>query len=168
MARIRNARTHGRAGAGSQRRNQRGNQRGVVAVEFALVVPMLLLIVFGVLEFSFMMNRDVVIDNAARDGARVASLNGNYAAILSSIQAELSDSGIPVSGTGAAVIKIDCKKANGAACYATPATYDGLAESGATAMVKVTYVHKWITPLISAVFSSGSTTLEQTTQMRVE
>ena len=55
------------------------DQRGAVVVEFALVVPILLLLVFGIFEFGYMLNRDMIIGNASRDGARIASLNGSAA-----------------------------------------------------------------------------------------
>ncbi len=63
------------------RRSWRRDQDGAVAVEFALIVPMLLLVVFGVLDFGYMLNRSTVVSNASRDGARVASLGGTYADI---------------------------------------------------------------------------------------
>ena len=46
------------------------DQRGAVAVEFALIMPMLCLLVFGVIEFGYMLNRDMMIGNTSRDGAR--------------------------------------------------------------------------------------------------
>ena len=38
------------------------DQRGAVAVEFALITPMLLLLVFGIIEFGFMLNRDTIVE----------------------------------------------------------------------------------------------------------
>ncbi len=137
-----------------------------MAVEFALITPLLLLLVFGIIEFGFMLNRDTIIGNASRDGARVASLNGSYAEIKGAITGELSASGIPVT-TPVTVIDIDCIQPDGSKCNATASTYDSLVQSGATTTVKITYDYQWITPVISNMFGS-STTLEQYTQMRVE
>ncbi len=127
---------------------------------------MLLLLVFGIIEFGFMLNRDTIIGNASRDGARVASLNGSYADIDNAIKSELGASGIPTT-TPTTVIKIDCVQPDGSACNANAGTYDGLVQSGATATVRVTYDYVWITPVIGSMFGA-STTLEQYTQMRVE
>lgn len=135
-------------------------------VEFALIVPMLLLLVFGIIEFGYMLNRDTVISNASRDGARVASLNGTYAQIMDTITSELTGVGIGITAPDT-VIRIDCKKPDDSPCNATQFTYDDLAESGSTATVKVTYTYRWITPMISSLFGT-STVLEQSTQMRVE
>lgn len=45
-------------------------QRGVAAVEFALVLPLLLLILFGIIDFGLMLYDKAMITNAAREGAR--------------------------------------------------------------------------------------------------
>jgi Flp pilus assembly protein TadG len=157
-----------------RRRGERREERGAIVVEFALIVPMLLLLVFGILEFGYMMSRDTAIDNAARDGARVASLDGTFTEVCTSIRNELTGSGIPApatcnaaNSTTTANIKIDCIKADNTACAATSSTYDTLAESGTTATVRVSYSYKWITPLVSSLFGSTAS-LEQLTQMRVE
>lgn len=44
--------------------------RGVAAVEFALVLPVLLFIFIGIVEFGIMLYDQAVITNAAREGAR--------------------------------------------------------------------------------------------------
>lgn len=142
------------------------DQRGAVVVEFALIVPMLLLVVFGVLDFGYMLNRSTIVSNASRDGARVASLGGTYADILGTITSELSASGIATTSPST-VIKIDCKKLDGSACNATSSNYDTQVESGGTALVTVTYNYSWITPLISQIFGSTQS-LVQPTQMRIE
>jgi Flp pilus assembly protein TadG len=154
------------------------DQRGAVAVEFALIMPFLCLLVFGIIEFGYMLNRDMIIGNTSRDGVRAASLGDPYVDICKAIKSELSGSGIPVpnpaaptncadSATSATQISISCKKPDGTACNATPTTYDALAVSGSTTTVKVTYRHTLITPFISSVLGDA-VTLEQSTQMRVE
>ncbi|MDL1962788.1 MAG: pilus assembly protein [Deltaproteobacteria bacterium] len=46
------------------------NQKGATAVEFAIVLSLLITLMFGIIEFSlFIFNRQV-ITNAAREGAR--------------------------------------------------------------------------------------------------
>ena len=46
------------------------NERGAAAVEFALVLPLLLLLVFGGIEFGLLMFNKQVITNASREAAR--------------------------------------------------------------------------------------------------
>jgi hypothetical protein len=46
------------------------NQNGAVAVELALLSPLLVLLIFGMIEFGLLIFNKQVITNAAREGAR--------------------------------------------------------------------------------------------------
>jgi hypothetical protein len=48
------------------------NERGQATVEFALILPVLLLIVLGIIEFGRAWNIQQVVTDAAREGARRA------------------------------------------------------------------------------------------------
>jgi Flp pilus assembly protein TadG len=48
--------------------------RGAAAVEFALLLPLLLLIVLGIVDFGRMLNAQVTLTQAAREGARLVAL----------------------------------------------------------------------------------------------
>ena len=54
------------------------SEHGAELVEFALVLPMLLLIFGGIVDFGLIMQRQQVVTNAAREGARIGVLP-NYA-----------------------------------------------------------------------------------------
>ncbi len=45
-------------------------QKGAQAVEFALVLPVFILILFAVLDFGFLVYNKAIITNASREGAR--------------------------------------------------------------------------------------------------
>jgi Flp pilus assembly protein TadG len=47
------------------------SQRGAAVVEFAFVLPLLLVILFGIIEFSFLLYDKAMLTNASREGARV-------------------------------------------------------------------------------------------------
>ena len=51
-------------------------RRGVAAVEFAMVAPLFILLVFGILEYGRMVMVQQVLTNATREGARAAVLDG--------------------------------------------------------------------------------------------
>ena len=74
------------------------DDRGVGVVEFALVMPLLMMLVFGVVQFGLLYNRQQALHAAAREGARLA-------AIPSATQSEISThaldalNGIPLDGT---------------------------------------------------------------------
>ena len=57
----------------TKRSGRARSERGVVAVEFALVLPVLLTMLLGIVEVSFLMKDSVALTSAARQGARVAS-----------------------------------------------------------------------------------------------
>jgi Flp pilus assembly protein TadG len=48
----------------------RKNQSGASAVEFAIILPILVLLVFGIIEFSVALYDKAMITNASREGAR--------------------------------------------------------------------------------------------------
>jgi Flp pilus assembly protein TadG len=50
------------------------SERGAELIEMALVLPILLLVLVGIVEFGFMFQRFLVLTNAANEGARVAIL----------------------------------------------------------------------------------------------
>ena len=50
-------------------------ERGAGLAEFALVMPVLLMILFGIIEFGFAFGRSQAIAAAAREGGRLASLS---------------------------------------------------------------------------------------------
>jgi Flp pilus assembly protein TadG len=52
----------------------RSADRGAVAVEFALILPILIVLVFGIIDFGRAFNAQVTLSQAAREGARVAAL----------------------------------------------------------------------------------------------
>jgi Flp pilus assembly protein TadG len=55
-------------------RPRRNEQRGAAAVEFALVLPVLLFIVLGTIDWGWYFYVSQVVTNAAREGARAGSL----------------------------------------------------------------------------------------------
>jgi len=54
--------------------NIRG-QRGAAAIEFAIVLPVLVLLLFGTIEFGLLLYNQQVITNASREGARAGIVN---------------------------------------------------------------------------------------------
>jgi Flp pilus assembly protein TadG len=62
----------------SQRRRPargRDRERGAAAVETALVLPLLLLLICGLIDIGRMLNVQISLSAAAREGARWAALN---------------------------------------------------------------------------------------------
>jgi hypothetical protein len=60
-----------------RRRLRARSEVGAVAVEAALVTPILMLLVFGIIEMALLMKDDVALTSAVRNGGRIASANAN-------------------------------------------------------------------------------------------
>jgi hypothetical protein len=83
----------------SMKRNTTGRrgQRSQALVEFAMVSPVFLLIVFSAVDISRLLYAYTAISSAARDGARTASLSGAQFSDCQIIQeVELVGQGFPV------------------------------------------------------------------------
>ena len=79
----------------------RKDQRGQAMVELALILPILLLLIMGIIEIGRMYNAYLVIDHATREGARAGSLGATDSEIeykIKTLSAPLNNStGIQVS-----------------------------------------------------------------------
>lgn len=68
--------------------------RGAVAAEFALMIPMLLLLIFGMIQLGLTYQRQEAVNAAAREGARVASLpTSSETDVCNRVAAALNGSG---------------------------------------------------------------------------
>lgn len=80
-------------------------EKGAVAVEFALVLPILLVLLIGIMEFSLLFNAQITVTSAAREGARSMALHKNVATARTDVKAAfflspgLTDAQITVSPT---------------------------------------------------------------------
>ena len=78
--------------------NNYESSKGVALVEFAMVLPLLLILVFGIMEFGFIVYNKAVITNASREAARSGiiyrtdSVDGSYSPLNNSgIQTVVND-----------------------------------------------------------------------------
>jgi len=58
-------------------RRHHPDDRGVAIVEFALVAPLLFLVLFGIIEFGFVFKDSLTLTNMTRSGARTGAAVGN-------------------------------------------------------------------------------------------
>jgi Flp pilus assembly protein TadG len=87
---------------------QMSRERGAVAVEMALLLPVLILLLLGIMEFGRAFNAQVILTSAARESVRVMSISKDGANARSSaitaagtLSPLLKDSDIAVSVPGA-------------------------------------------------------------------
>jgi len=79
-------------------------ENGAVAVEFALLAPVLILLLLGIMEFGRAYNAQITLSSAAREGVRVMAINNSPAAARTAaknaaagLQPPLTDANITVS-----------------------------------------------------------------------
>jgi Flp pilus assembly protein TadG len=147
---------------GRRTRNRHRDQRGAAALEFALIVPILVMVVFGIVDFGWAMNRDTLVNNAAREGAREGSLNPDQTAIATVVRNSLSSVEAVGTTPSKITVTVTCRKPDDTPCsnFATDAV------SGGTVIVTVALNHSWITP-VGSTFSNGIV-LKKTVEMRIE
>jgi len=76
-------------------RNARACRRGIASLEFVMILPILLLLLFGVMEYGWMLSKAAALNNAARDGARVgARADATSADVTAAVAARMSDAGM--------------------------------------------------------------------------
>lgn len=75
------------------RRHRERADRGSVAIEAALVIPVLMLVLFGIVEFSMLLRDHVALTAAARSGARMGSAEPRMSTFATDMAAAVARSG---------------------------------------------------------------------------
>lgn len=124
------------------------NEKGQSLVEFAILLPFLLLLLMGILEFGIMLNSYLTIHNSAREGARlgiVAGSNIEINQLINNISPNLDPKNLIVN--------------------ITPS--EGSRKSGDTLTVEVIYNYQVTIPIISNILHNV-VVLKAQTSMRIE
>jgi Flp pilus assembly protein TadG len=82
------------------RRHPAASDRGSELVEMAIVLPIFVLLIMGIMDFGFLFQRYEVVVNAAREGARLAVIGTHSnASVQTRVQNYLTSSGLTGSAT---------------------------------------------------------------------
>ncbi len=157
----------------SNRERRRWRERGQALVEFALALPILLILIFGLVDFGFGLKTHISVTNASREGARLGAVGfpaGSYPADCN------SDPGDDTTVVGRVCSALASNVANVQNVTVTFQERNGIAgiQNGDSIIVDITYRYSFITPLgaMLSTFSGGGlpsfVDLESTTDMRME
>lgn len=134
------------------RRKTRG-EKGQSLVEFALVLPLFLVLVFAIVDFGMGFHAWITVTNAAREGARVGAVGADAA----TIEQRVRDTADTLDQTQLQVVVTNAQ-----------------GPPGESVVVQVEYQYDLITPLASVIqLASGNTisttlTFSSTADMRLE
>ena len=120
-----------------------GRERGAAAVEFALVLPLLVVLLMGIIDFGLYFYDDLAVSHAARDAARYLSVNN-------------------IPGANGAVAKLTLVSAPQPSAALTPAT------SGNPATVTLQTSYRFLTPIPLIVGIKSTLAINATVVMRRE
>ncbi|MEX2425777.1 MAG: TadE family protein [Thermomicrobiaceae bacterium] len=121
-------------------------------VEFALVSPLLFLMLFGVMEGGWLLFHNHQVSNAAREGARFAVVNGAMSGTLAT------------EATVTVAIEERVVLANPDSLQVVLDPEDPAMEPGSTLTVEVDYTHQ---TLVGFIFPSASINLSSSSTMMV-
>lgn len=93
---------------GRARRDERRDERGAAAVEFALILPLLMVLVFGIINYGDMLSVRQSVSQAASEGARAAAVDPGSdtvkkAAAMKAVEQALDAQGQKCSSGGCTV-----------------------------------------------------------------
>jgi len=83
-------------------------ERGAVAVEFALVVPLLLILLFSIVSVSRAFQVQATLSGAAREAARAMAIQNSVSAAKSAAVFAASTSNVPLSAGSVSISPSSC------------------------------------------------------------
>jgi hypothetical protein len=147
------------------------DDRAQSLAEFALVIPVLVILAFGIIDFGMGLRAYITVAQASREGARFASVGNDPGTFVGGGSGECNG-----STTSTAVGKV-CATLDGLGLSnleSVAVTYPSGKASGKSVHVRVRYQYRYITPIRSlvAAFSGGALsdhiTITSDTDMRLE
>jgi Flp pilus assembly protein TadG len=124
-------------------------------VEFAMVLPIFMLVLSGVCDFGFMLYQRMTVISAAREGARAAAMAEDPSRIVSTAQAAAetaaSNGGVTLT---VASSDVACLQTSVSVSLPPPCTFDTGSASSVknrdSVVVTVTYTYHWFFPVMLA------------------
>ncbi len=151
-----------------------GSNRGVAAVEFALILPIFLLLLMGIVEFGRYFFVQHTLQFATREGVRLALVGktlddplGNPMSRVDSIVAMIQNYASIALNPANLSISIFPVQPN----YSDPTGWKGTLNAGNSGdymRVRTQYTFAFITPLIGNFFSGGTVALQAEATYRNE
>jgi Flp pilus assembly protein TadG len=147
-----------------RRLRRSSDEEGAVLIEFALVIGLFFLLVFGMVDFGLAINTKTQMTNAGREGARLGTVNLDPVAVDARVR-EAADNLEQTVLT----VTVACQKPDDTPCTGSfPAGDLQNGEAGDSVLVTVDYQYNMITPLPGFIDTDNKIDLQSVTEMRVE
>jgi Flp pilus assembly protein TadG len=141
-----------------------GDEKGVAVVEFALVIPVLLVLLLGMLDFGKALNYWIDETNLAASGARLAVVNnwpGKGTTPLSQYVQQLADTNELKDGGTTSV------PSSARVCITFPPVGHTAPQAGDPVRVTVSVSYHWL-PFLAEKMSLAASTITGEATMRLE
>lgn len=119
-------------------------RRGIATIEFAVIAPLLLLLVAAVVDYSMLLRSAIAVGDAARAGAQYGSLSTANASNISGMVTAALNAAPDINGLTATAATV-CKCSNGSTVNCS----GGTCSSGAVR----TYAQVTVKTTVNAIFS---------------
>jgi Flp pilus assembly protein TadG len=131
-------------------RKRRKNDHGAAALEFALVLPILIVVVFGIIDYGVVFAQNLALSNAARQAARFGAVEGRTCSqIISEATGTISGEMIAYKSSNLTTPAVT----RGGAC--TGATKPCTGSSGDSVKVTINYQADFLLPMPIPGFPSS-------------
>jgi len=149
-----------------------GESKGNAAVEFALVLPIFAILLFGIMEFGWYFFVQHTMQYSTREGMRLAlvgrtlTVGGTPLTRAESIVKTIKDNAAMAVNPAQVSVSIYpiVQTCVGSTCtYADDPNWQNLLDAGSDGdymRVRSRYVHRLFTPLIGAFFTGGTITIQ--------
>lgn len=141
------------------------DDEGAVLIEFALVIGLFFMLVFGMVDFGLAINTKTQMTNAGREGARLGTVSLDAVAVETKVR-EVAGGLDPAI----LIVTVSCEKPDDTPCTGPgfPAGDLANASAGDSVVVTLDYKYSLITPLPGFIDTDNKIDLQTVTEMRVE
>jgi Flp pilus assembly protein TadG len=140
-----------------------GTKRGTALLEFALLLPLILVLLAGVLDYSLLMRTAISVADAARAGAQYGSLSASNASNVTGMQNAALNAAPDIPGLTATAVKV-CKCSDGT----TTSCSGGSCSSGPVRVYAQVTASATAEPLLNYPSMPFSGAVSKTVSMRAQ
>jgi Flp pilus assembly protein TadG len=146
------------------RRSVESDEQGAVLIEFALVIGLFFMLVFGMVDFGLAINTKTQMTNAGREGARLGTVNLDPVVVEDRVREAADNLDQTILS-----ITVTCQQPDDSPCPGSlPPGELGNGQTGDSVVVTVDYQYNLITPLPGFIDTDNKIDLQTVTEMRIE